>query len=151
MPAGRPPKPTALKILHGDHKVHPERMRRNEPMPVGPVEPTPYLSKPARDIWDAVAPSMIDCALLRAPDVPLFGELCEALVIARIARVRAVQEAAGRLTVPPGAVSASAIWGRAMVVVVQLGSRFGMTPGDRARLDVGKPESSASDLLSGWS
>lgn len=154
MPAGRPRKPTALKVLHGDDKIHPGRMKRNEPMPTGAVEAPSHLSRPAKELWDQLAPEMIRVRLLTSVDVPLFAEFCESVILARLGRGRALGEATGRIVVAPGAPAGMTAWSRAMVIVIALASRFGLTPSDRARLDLGQADKAdSSDLLSphSWS
>ena len=45
---GRPPKPTALKILNGSAEHHPERRNRDEPIPQGPPSCRPISPRPSR-------------------------------------------------------------------------------------------------------
>lgn len=149
---GRPPKPTALKLLHGDDKKNPARINRTEPHPVGPVEPPDYLSAPARQVWEALAPGMILAGVLTSWDTALFGEFCEALIIARMARMQAAREASGKFASAPGAASPTTAWIKAMSIVITLGSKFGLTPGDRTRLTTQETnrDGSADLLSSGW-
>lgn len=134
---GPPPKPTALKVLHGSFKAHPERRNRREARPVGEVVAPEWLSTQARVLWDQMTPEMVRTGLLTPLDAPLLAEALEALVIARLARHRAVQEAMGRISTQPGGPSAAGTYARAIAIVISLGSRFGMTPADRSRIAVG--------------
>lgn len=148
MTAGRPRKPTALALLHGDDKVHPERFNRREPRPTGEAIPPPWLTAAARELWDQLAPWMTKVGTLTAIDGPLFAEFCEVMVLARFARGRAALEIAGRLPIVAGGSSASASWARAIHIAASLGGRFGMTPADRARISVGGDyHDEGSDLL----
>lgn len=148
---GRPAKPMPLKILHGDYVP---KSHRGVISPSGAVVP-PALTKPGREMWDLLAPDMIRTGVLTSWDVPIFGEFCEALILAKIARLTAMKEAAGQIVPIPGGVSAITGWLKAMTVINSLSGRFGMTPSDRARLgtiingDTIKTSSSGEDLLSG--
>jgi phage terminase small subunit len=128
---GRPRKPTALRILHGDQ---PRKGAENEPQPHGEIVVPEFLTAPARVFWDALTPDMIRTNTLTSWDVPIFAEFCEALVMARLARLRSMREVSGQIVVGPGQASATTAWLKAMTVVNVLSTRFGMTPGDRARL-----------------
>lgn len=149
-PPGRPRKPTQLAILHGDGKKNPSRVNRAAPHPPGEMV-RPDLSEPARHVWDLVAGPLERAGVLTPVDVPLFAELCEALIVARLARVNATREAAGKLVTQPGAASPTTVWHKSMAIVNMLASQFGMTPAARARLVVGEGTGGASsdDLLSG--
>lgn len=51
--AAREPKPTALKVLHGDRS---DRFNREEPLPPeSEVSPPAELSDDARAVWDPLA------------------------------------------------------------------------------------------------
>jgi phage terminase small subunit len=73
---GRPRKPNHLKILSGERE---DRINRNEPIP-GECDITPPgLSTVARQVWDRLAPDLIDKGCLTAWDVDLFSVYCEAV------------------------------------------------------------------------
>lgn len=132
-PTGRPRKPVALALLHGDAKVHPERVNRREPQMPPVLEPPATLSPSARTLWDQVAPGLIQAGVLRATDVPIFTEWCEGMVLLRLARTLVVRAANGG-TLKAGEPHPVQQWARTLVVVSALGGRFGLTPSDRARL-----------------
>ncbi|MBV8091576.1 MAG: P27 family phage terminase small subunit [Alphaproteobacteria bacterium] len=53
-PVGRPPKPTALHVLHGTLRKSRHRHRQNEPQPEGDlatVQPPAQLSETQQEIW----------------------------------------------------------------------------------------------------
>lgn len=52
--AGRPPKPTALKLLTGNPGRR--KLNESEPQPLGKAKPPDWLSLEARKLWDTYAP-----------------------------------------------------------------------------------------------
>lgn len=133
MPGGRPRKPTALALLHGDHRKNPGRVNRAEPVPsAGAVGPPYELSGAAQLVWDRLAPDRSVKGLLTSWDVDAFAAFCEALA------------ALQRLW--PGTPG----YRDAVAVCTSIGGRFGWTPSDRAKLTVGEGRRDATeDLLSG--
>jgi phage terminase small subunit len=142
MPAGRPPKPTALKVLHGDRA---DRINTREPVPdAQPVEPPFKLTQAAQRVWDRLAPDRISKGVLTAWDVDAFAEFCEAVVILRAKR------RASKARPAPGQASPMSEYRAALGIVSSLGSRFGWTPADRSRLVMpGEPDAEGEDLLAG--
>lgn len=130
---GPAPKPTVLKVLHGDRK---DRVNVAEPQPASEdvVPPWP-LTREAQGFWDRLAPDRIAKGVLTAWDTESFALFCEALVLAR----GKVKGAKGRGK--PGASSPLSEFRAAVAVVASLGARFGWTPSDRAKLS--RPEAPA--------
>jgi phage terminase small subunit len=112
MRTGRPPKPTALKILQGNPGKR--QLPKNEPIPPAGEVVRPRMGKRAAGVWDRYAPMVEEMGLLTPVDVPAFAMLCALIAEAefkprdmpanRIARMEA------------------------------LFGQFGMTPSSRARL-----------------
>ncbi|MFD1048130.1 P27 family phage terminase small subunit, partial [Kibdelosporangium lantanae] len=74
---GPAPKPTSLRILHGDRQ---DRINTSEPVPPATEVTAPdWLSDKARQIWDRLAPSLTARKVLTSWDVDAFAVLCEAL------------------------------------------------------------------------
>jgi phage terminase small subunit len=140
---GRPRKPTALRILHG------QKVEHDEPTPGGAVT-RPPLTPGAQAEWDRIAPEMISKGVLTEWDVALFAEWCESLILLRAARVRAAQELTGQLVTLPGHASPMASYSRALINQMALAGRFGLTPADRARLStpLEAQHGSRADLIS---
>lgn len=139
---GRPPKPTHLKVLHGDRD---DRVNDAEPVPSeGEIVPPVDLTKEGREVWDRLAPDRIAKGVLTAWDVDAFAEFCESLVILRRKR-----RAASRGKAEQGKASPMNEWKLAVQVVTSLGGRFGWTPSDRAKLEVDRGQEQSDDLLSG--
>ncbi len=147
MPRGRPTKPTHLKLLDGDDKKNPGRINTDEPVP-GDVEIKPPwpLSMTGQVVWDRLAPDRIAKKVLTAWDVDAFAVFCEsiALVIAK------APDAHKPWAPIPGAASPLSELKTAVTLANQLGSKFGWTPSDRARLISGEVKgATGEDLLSG--
>jgi len=150
--AGRPPKPTALKVLTGADQVHRERINQSEPVPPGgdPVRPTWLLPK-ARKHWDRFLFSIKSMNVGTPVDAESLGALCNALqeyidTTKEIAKHGLVVEEK-RLDKDGNLVSTSfkanpAVQARAdswrrMNIMMQ---QFGLTPSSRAKLKVEKAE-----------
>jgi P27 family predicted phage terminase small subunit len=135
---GPAPKPTALRILHGDDKG---RINTNEPRPLDiPITKPTWLSEYAEEEWDRLAPHFVAMGTFKATDETALAFYCEA-----VARGRKLIEVVSRT--PP------LIKGRedtlvknpsySQVAVVEhsirlLAREFGLTPAARAgiRVDV---------------
>ncbi|TDQ01260.1 phage terminase small subunit P27 family [Labedaea rhizosphaerae] len=146
---GPAPKPTALRVLHGDR---PDRINNDEPLPAeGGITAPDTLSDDARAAWDRLAPDLIACGVLTAWDVDGFAMVCEALARYRAATklvngsALLVQGANGFVKNP-----ALVVQREAEMTFAQLGARFGLTPSDRSQLKVerGGSADNAARLLS---
>lgn len=132
---GRPPKPTNLKVLHGDRA---DRVNTTEPQPATHgVEPPQWLAGEALQRWYEMAPDRIAKQVLTAWDVEAFAEFCVAVVHARDAL----------LADPFDSAHAK----RCVDMVTALGGRFGWTPSDRTKLTIGDGprRDDDGDLLTG--
>jgi len=144
MPAGRPPKPTELKRLHGTDRSD----RRNDAEPVPPEGTISYpnwLSQAGQAAWENLAPTLIDMGLLTTADVHSFALLCEAYALyvsasetitANGPTYESVNVKTGVTMVrqrPEVAIAADA-WRRTALMMQQ----FGMTPSARGRVQVPK-------------
>lgn len=147
---GPAPKPTALRVLHGDRR---DRINDAEPQPAeGEVTAPEELSDDARAVWDQLAPDLIRVGVLTAWDVPAFVMVCEVLARYRQA-TKLVNGSALLVQGPNGFVKNPAllVQREAEVTFAQLGARFGLTPSDRSQLKVEPPGASgqgAERLLS---
>jgi hypothetical protein len=120
----RPRTATAILQLKGSYKKHPERKRKNEPIPTGPLgDPPKFLSKGEKAAW-------LDLASIIPPGVLMNSDRWAVEIAVRImAKVRD----------PKGGIGGK--FGASVGEVAQMNgllSRMGMTPADRSK--VGVPE-----------
>jgi P27 family predicted phage terminase small subunit len=147
---GPAPKPTVLRVLHGDRK---DRINQGEPQPSGgEVVPTEELEGAARRAWDRIAPDLVRQGVLTAWDAQAFTTYCQ--MIAHYQEASRCLEAEGMTARgAAGGVIKSPYWQimrDAVAVMTTIGGRFGLTPSDRAQLSLGdKGEQPNADLLSG--
>lgn len=145
----RPPKPTALKLLHGDDKKDPQRINRREPNPPADATTVPeWLAPDARHVWDQYAPVLRLIGVLTVVDVEAFASWCDAVTRRRVAADHIATEGAV-IEVPVidksgefvGTRLVKSPWTLALkeadAQVLHWGSRFGMTPADRSKIVVG--------------
>jgi P27 family predicted phage terminase small subunit len=79
---GRPPKPTALKVLNGSAAHDPGRLSRDEPIPQGhPVMPID-LSEAEQEVWRHVLAAM-PTGVITAVDRDVFRIYCEEVALER--------------------------------------------------------------------
>ncbi len=157
---GRPKKPTALRVLHGDRK---DRINTAEPVPAAlVVQPPAWLGEDAVEVWDAYAPDLQRTGVLTAWDVELFGCWCDAA--ARRRRAVAALDREGEIVEMPvfgkngelsGYRRGKNPWAytltEADAQVQRYGARFGLSPADRAALVSERQprRDPAEDLLTG--
>jgi len=85
--------------------------------------------------------------LLCPADEKLFAEFCEATVIVRLARIQVMRMMTGEVEPKAGAANPFNSYARAVAVLTNLGGRFGLTPADRTRIQVGEQQTN-DDLIS---
>ncbi|MEU2450067.1 phage terminase small subunit P27 family [Streptomyces sp. NPDC012765] len=149
---GPAPKPTALRVLHGDRA---DRINRDEPRPseLG-IEAPDWLSDPALEVWETLAGDLVDKGVLTAWDVEAFANWCDAVARRRDAAGHVAEE--GAVTEQPvfnkngeqtGVRLAKSAWLLALdaadAQVQRYGARFGLTPSDRAQLKIGGQDNPA--------
>lgn len=122
MTTGRPPKPTALKILAGNPGKRP--LPKHEPKPKGPGTRPLWLRAGAVKVWDEYAPILLGMGLLTEADAEMFGVWCSLAALFRK---------------NPASVPASKI-----ARMDALSQRFGLDPSSRSRMSV-KPEPPADE------
>ncbi|WP_033818890.1 phage terminase small subunit P27 family [Kitasatospora sp. MBT63] len=143
---GPAPKPTALRVLHGDRK---DRINTAEPQPSElDVQPPEWLGSAALEVWDHYAPDLIAKRVLTGWDAEAFANWCDAVVRRRDAAGHVEAEGAvveldvfnknGELS---GTRLAKNPWLLALDAadsqVQRYGARFGLTPSDRSQLKLG--------------
>jgi P27 family predicted phage terminase small subunit len=136
---GRPRKPTHLQILSGGRE---DRINRYEPTPApAEIAPPVPLSEGAQAVWDRLAPDLIAKHVLTAWDVDMFAVFCDA-----VATYQACERLMGREYLVPGSVPNTLVKSPYLRImrdcsetIVRFGGRFGLTPSDRAGIDVSAP------------
>ena len=134
---GRAPRPTHIKILEG---VHPFRINDAEPVPSDlPVRPPVPLPADAMDVWNRLAPDMIQKRVLTSWDVDMFSAFCRSVAFYNQAAAEVEQSG----FTADGSVKGTRVASPAFRVMVMaadmmrsIGQKFGLTPGDRASLKV---------------
>jgi P27 family predicted phage terminase small subunit len=142
-------KPTALKLLHGDDRQHPERINKAEPKPaeLADLIPPVELDQLAREVWDYYAPRLQRTRVLTDVDVHTLAALCVAWsnYVQAVQVVRAegplIDGYRGSKVRNPAALVAKDSLGE----FLRLATEFGLTPSSRARLTV--PEGGEVDPL----
>lgn len=139
MPAGRPPKPTALKLLQGNPGKR--TLPKNEPKPPdGEINPPAWLTGRARRTWRELVPILESMRVLTTADPQALALFCDAyaeyiearaVVKREGATYRTFNQAGSLMYRPrPEVAIASDAWRRATLMLGQ----FGMTPSSRAKV-----------------
>jgi P27 family predicted phage terminase small subunit len=128
---GRPRKPTAALDRAGTRRQDRHGDRENEPKFVGLPERPTDLSPEARKHWDQVVPKLIDAQVATAIDAAALVQMCESW--AEVVASRKVKVPAYDLD---GRRKRQMMINGALKAWRDLASRFGLTPVDRAKLEV---------------
>lgn len=129
-------RPNHLKALEG---VREDRINRDEPIPTEDrVAPPRDMSDEAWAVWHRLAPDLTAKNVLTAWDVDAFSAFCEWVAVYQ----RAASEVRDYGIVARGSqdqrviAPALKVMAEATTQMRSLGSRFGLTPADRAELKV---------------
>jgi P27 family predicted phage terminase small subunit len=148
MPGGRPPKPTALKVLTGNPGKRPLNDAEPQPSTTPPKCPS-WLSKVAKAEWKKLAPELSRLGLLTIVDEGSLAGYCSALAEFRAATE--IIEAEGRYVMVGGFYDEAAKEWRggqmqphpaliqlraAWKAVKDFSALFGLDPSSRTRLSV---------------
>jgi P27 family predicted phage terminase small subunit len=131
-----PRRPNHLKILAGERE---DRINRGEPLPAeAAIAPPVQLSAGAQKVWDRLAPDLIDKGVLSSWDVDIFVVYCDAVDTFYQCRSALGSDFTTKGSVKDTTVK-SPLW-RIMRdcenTMRAIGGKFGLTPSDRAGLDV---------------
>jgi P27 family predicted phage terminase small subunit len=141
MPAGRPPKPTALKALEGNPGKR--ALNKNEPQPPlaeGQIEPPRPLEGNALKTWYRVVPLLQDMQVLSLADLEKLALGCDAMgdYIDLRARIKKVGKVYTTITVTkskvyrtrPEVAMMKDAWKMASAIL----SEFGLSPSARSKV-----------------
>lgn len=135
MPAGRPRKPTRLKVLQGTDR--PDRVNASEPQPPTEMPDCPdWLDATAREEWAKMAPRLVEMGLLSALDGAALAAYCQAYADHQHAAKRlqkfgrVYQTSTGNYRPRPEVAMQRDAATRMKAFLVE----FGLTPASRARV-----------------
>jgi P27 family predicted phage terminase small subunit len=152
---GPAPKPTALRVLHGER----QSKRRQEPIPAqAEVRPPAWLSRKAKAVWRRLAPDLEARGVLTCWDVEAFAGYVDAVV--RRSEAARHLEHEGEVTEQPvfdrnGCLTGhrlarspwSYVFKDADQQVQRWGARFGLTPSERGQIKLPNPGNDEDDDL----
>lgn len=133
---GRAPKPTALRIVEGDH--HTERYNHHEPIPItGRPECPDDVSDDVREIWNYTVKELDGMGIAHACDRDTLRCYCEAVVAHRRASAIVAQSGVLIKGLHNNWVRnpALVIQRDAAYMVRQFAQEFGLTPSARTRIE----------------
>lgn len=132
---GRPAKPKALRLLHGDR---PDRILDDEPMPDPAMPDRPPLSAKAAEVWERTAPMLVEMGVLTAADGVALACYCEAVVtLERASQLVAATDVLIRSKHDQPIRNPALIAQRdAMRTVLAFAREFGLTPAARHGVSV---------------
>jgi len=139
MPAGRPPKPTYLKILEGNPGKRP--LNANEPKPAARQRiPTPpkSLGDIGKKEWRRLAKDLVSKGVMTDWDLSAFHAYCYAYERFREAEAKLAQYG-DIITTPNGMLQQSPYIGMANRALDQMNrflGKFGLSPSDRTKIQV---------------
>jgi len=158
---GRPPKPTAMKLLEGDRGKGRRPLNKHEPIPPqGGIKCPSWLLPEAKKEWKRLAPSLEAMGVLTMVDLQAFAGYCQAYARWKEAEEFITQHGSIFQT-PSGYVQQVpqvSIAQQNLKIMQSFCSEFGLTPATRARIIAsgGGSGSSESDdpmerlLKGGW-
>jgi P27 family predicted phage terminase small subunit len=134
--SGRKPRPNHLRALEG---VRESRLNRDEPVPTeAAIVPPVKLMPAAQAVWNRLAPDLIAKKVLTSWDVDMFAVYCRSVALFNRAAAAVESEGASTERKYQGMVPSPAF--RVMVsmqkTMTAIGSRFGLSPADRATLRI---------------
>ena len=133
--AGRPRKPTKLKILTGNPGKRP--LPKAEPQPTIGIPTRPgWLSPEAKREWSRVVPELARLGLLARIDRALISAYCQCWAT-YVAAIKIVVEHGMTFTTPNGYIAQRPEVGiatRNLEKMNQLSAKFGFTPSDRLKI-----------------
>lgn len=87
--AGRPPKPTALKLVTGNPGKRATNKQEPDPTYLQDLTPPAWLPAAAAEVWSELAKPLVDAKLLTEVDVPMLSMACVSISQYRYAVKRA--------------------------------------------------------------
>lgn len=146
MPAGRPPKPTALKLIEGNKGKRAINGAEPDPVYLNDLTPPAWLPAAAKDVWNEIAPKLRRACVLTELDVDALCAGCVAIAQYRhsvrrvgddLVKAKHVETELGGVVevgehVNPWLIVQSMTYKQAMGIFAQ----FGLTPAARSRIAI---------------
>lgn len=143
---GRPPKPTALKVLEGNPGKRPLNQNEPKPKPIAPERPS-WLTGEAKREWERIVPELERVGLLTMVDGAALANYCQwwAIYVQAAKELKAHLKEHKKLTITyvntQGAENevphpAIAIAEKASKNIKAFCTEFGLTPASRTRMEV---------------
>lgn len=153
---GRPPKPTALKVLEGDRGKGRRPININEPKPPsGGIKRPTWLLPEAKKEWNRLAPALEAMGVLTMVDLQAFAGYCQAYARWKEAEEFITQR--GSIFKTPSGylqqVPQVSIAQQNLKIMQSFCSEFGLTPATRARITAAggmRGEAGAQDPMAQW-
>lgn len=144
--AGRPPKPTALKVITGNPGKRSGNKQEPDPEYLVDMNPPEWLHSAAKDVWKEVAPHLAKAKLLTEVDVQALAMGCVAIAQYRqavriagddLVKAKIVVDDEGKPVssgehLNPWMIVQSMSFKQAMAIFQQ----FGMSPAARTRISI---------------
>lgn len=148
MPAGRPRKPTSLKLIEGTS--NPGRIPKNEPKPA-PVKPRipGYLRGEGKKHWNELAPKLERLGILTEVDGDTLGTYCDAYHRWREAEVHIRRDGSVIAMGRDGYLAPNpwiSIRNRALDDMRRLAPELGIGAASRSRIEVKKADGAENPL-----
>jgi len=159
--AGRPKKPTKLKLIQGTFRK--DRAVENEPQPESVVEiprPPSYLNKYAKKMWKTLVGELVHKGILTVLDLPALEVCCETYGQYRLAHeavFKPIDPETGKRTKRTPAEYMEGRNSQTMPEYVAMTKaftifkgyliEFGLTPASRSRLDIPKERGEEVDPM----
>ena len=134
---GKKPKPTKLKLLHGERNKDRINKKEPKPKPIAPKMPK-WLDEYAKEEWKRIVPELKSLGLLTQIDLAALAGYCDAFGRMR-EMIEAINEHGIIYTAESGHTQQNAyasILKNAKSEVLRYAAEFGMTPSSRTRISV---------------
>lgn len=158
--AGRPRKPTAIKMLQGTYRKDQEPVREPEyQKPSIHVKPPVFINKYAKMYWKEYIQELINIGVITMQDIPLYAMLAEAFGEWRMysemlkhnpdGSKRTLEEYFEQRNYVFGKMPEFVSYNAAYDKYLKLAAKFGLSPSDRSKIDLGKKDNydPLSDML----
>lgn len=132
MAAGRPPKPTALKLVEGNKGKRAINAQEPDPEYLNDLTPPAWMPEEAKVVWNEVAPKLRRARVLTELDVVELSRACVWEAKFRTAAIMAAADPVHEKNISPWMIVKSMSSKQANAIFAQ----FGMSPVARSRISI---------------